>query len=798
MIRNYLVATFRVLRRDKRYTLITAFGLSLGLGTCFLIYSWVNYETSFDQYLAHSESIYRVVTKWDGSTEPGRATTYPMVRLRVLSQFPEVEESTRLFDRGFLGGKTRVAHGDKIFTDSKFFYADDAFFKIFPFKIIQGSALNPLQKPNAVVLTQRTAEKYFGHEDPIGKTLTVGANQEFEVTAVMENIPPNMHFHFDLLASMKSHPWIKVAEDNVWSGIVFHTYVKLKNNTYPADLEKKITTLLDHFPDDPQQFGKNIDLHLQPIRDIHLKSAMGFELEANGNSTYVYLFVTVAVLVLLVAIINYTNLASARHTQRFKEVGVRKVLGASRRQLITQFVSESLIITLIALGLAVLWVTLSRPLLPALSGKEYLSSRMVEPPVLAVLILITVAIGFLTGVFPALALSSFRPVKLFKGALSASSRGFTVRKVLMVSQFTVSIALTICTAITYQQVKFLHEAKLGYDLDHTIVLNIGFKELHDKYGLLKSQLMRNSSVVGATATSQLPTDIQTEENIDITKSQSLGVYFVSVDPDFFKVMNIPVKQGEKLISLMTVSDTINQFVLNESALKFIGWREDDAVNKGISIRHGNQHRGAVKGVVRDFHFQSLHHAVGPLVLEFNPESYQYLLVRVKYENLNETIGFIAKEWERVAAGIPFDYMFLDQQYDNLYRSEEQTSSLFMVFSVMAVLISLLGLFGLSAFTIERRTKEIGLRKILGAGNSTILMLVSKDFMILLLISFMLALPLGYYFMNTWLSNFAFKTNVGPLLFLLAGALNFLLGLFTLSYHSVRIAETNPVDTLRYE
>jgi putative ABC transport system permease protein len=417
---------------------------------------------------------------------------------------------------------------------------------------------------------------------------------------------------------------------------------------------------------------------------------------------------------------------------------------------------------------------------------------------LFVFVLITLLIGCLTGVFPALAISSFRPVKLFRVDMSSSSNGLAVRKILMVSQFTVSIALTICTAITYKQVNYLHDAELGYDLDHTIVLNIGFKEVREKYATLKSLLMTNSSVIGATASSQLPTDIQTEENIDMTKSQSLGVNFISIDPDFFRVMKIPVKQGSDLISSITVSDTLNQFVLNESAVKSIGWNADDAVNKLMSIRHGNQHSGPVKGVVSDFHFQSLHHAVGPLVLEFDPNNYQYLLVRVKHENLKETIGFISKQWEAVAAGLPFDYMFLDQEYDNLYKSEKQTSSLFITFSTMAVVISLLGLFGLSSFAVERRTKEIGLRKILGANNTSILKLISKDFLFLIIISFVLAVPLGYYFMNSWLANFAFRTSIGPMLFLLAGSVNFLLGLFTLVYHSLRIAETNPIDTLRYE
>lgn len=798
MIRNYIVSTLRVLIQEKLYTFINAVGLSIGLATCFLIYSWVKYETSYDTYFDSTDRTYRVVTTWDESTEQGRATTYPMIRTRVLAQLPEVESSVRVFDRGFLGSNTRIAYNDKIFTDSKFFYADSGYFKIFPFQFLKGDALNSLQKPNAVVITQQTAEKYFGDEDPIGKLITVGDEQEFEVTGVIENIPSNMHFHFDMIASMQSHPWIKMAEENVWSGIVFHTYVKLKEQASPTEVEKKITYVLDHFPNDPKGYGKGIDLHLQPVRDIHLKSAMGFEFEANGSSIYVYLFVSIAILVLLMAIINYTNLAGARHTKRFKEVGVRKVMGASRSQLVVQFVTESVMITLIGFCVALIWTGLAKSFIPEMSGTQYISNHWLEPKVFVSLVVITMLVGLFTGVSPAVALSAFQPVKLFKAKVSPDSGGIAIRKILMVSQFTISIALTICTAITYLQVIYLRDAKLGYQLDRTLVLNISDKQVHAKYDVLKSLLSNNSSILGATATSQLPTDVQTEENIDISPSQFLGVNYVSVDPDFFKVMGIELKQGEKLVSSMKVNDTVNQFVLNESALAAIGWNENDAVNRDMSIRHGNQHRGPVLGVVKDFHFKSLHHAVSPLVLEFDPGEYQYLLVRVKNENISSTINFITKQWEQVANGIPFDYMFLDQEYNRLYKSEIQTSSLFIVFASLAIAISLLGLFGLSSFAVQRRTKEIGLRKILGANNRTILALVSKEFAVLLLISFVLALPLGYYFMNEWMAHFASKAPIGIWIFLLAGAGNVLLGFFTLLYHSLRIAETSPVDTLRYE
>ncbi len=797
MIKNYFISAWRTLANDKLYTSINAIGLSIGLATCFLIYSWVKFETSYDKDFQNSDRVYRVVTKWKSSPEDGRATTYPMVRTRLLSQFPEIEVSTRLFDRGFLGSRTRIANNDKVFTDSKFFYADSTFFQVFPFHFIKGNATEALQKPNAVVLTEASAKKYFGSDDPVGKTITVG-NGEFEVTAVIENIPLNRHFHFDLLASMQSHPWIKMAEENVWSGISFHTYARLRSGASADELKQKLSYLLDHFPNDPEGYGKNVNLQLQPVQSIHLHSAMGFELEPNGSSIYVYLFVSIAVLVMLMAIINYTNLTGARYTKRFKEVGVRKVMGASRKQLIAQFVTESMMITVAACVLAIIWIEMAKPLIATFSAQSYVFTSLLEPGLLFSLAFFVLLVGLITGISPAIALSAFQPARLFKANVSASSGGITVRKVLIVSQFTISIALTICMAVTYQQVKFLKEAKLGYKLDHTLVLNIGFKEVKGKYALLKKQFSNNQDILGATATSQLPTDIETEENIDITSSQSLGVHCVSVDPDFFTVMGIPVKHGEKLISSMNETNTLNQFVLNESALKAIGWAEQDAVNKQMSIRHGNQKRGPVKGVVSDFHFQSLHHSVEPLVLEFNPDEYQYLLVKLKNDHLPETIRFIEQRWNQLAMGIPFEYSFLDQEYNRLYRSEQQTSSLFMVFATMAIIISMLGLFGLSSFAVERRTKEIGIRKILGANNGTILTLISKDFLVLLMISFVLALPLGYYFKQQWLTGFASQASIGWWLFLLAGVANFAIAIITLLYQGVRIGATNPIDTLRYE
>lgn len=798
MIRSYLRSTLRLLAKEKLYVFINALGLAVGLATCFLIYSWVRFETSYDTQYPNYDDIYRVVTDWDESSEPGMATTYPMVRTRVLSQFPEVETSARLFNQGFLGSKTPIRIEGRVFTDTKFFYADSTYLALFGFSMVDGNRVTALTRPNTVVLTRSAARKFFGDAPAIGKIIRVGKDRDMEVTGVMEDLPPNMHVHFDVLASMVSHPWIKGAENNVWSGIVFHTYVRLRQGASPSELETKLAKLLDNFPDDPEHIGKGLDLKLQPVTDIHLTSNRKFELEANGNSTYVYLFVSIAILVLLVAMVNYTNLATARHTQRFKEVGVRKVLGASRKQLVTQLMTESMMITSLAFIIAALLAEGGRPLLLSVTGQTFFEHSFLQPHWLVMAAAVVFIVGLFTGILPALALSSFEPVRLFRPGGASVSRGISVRKVLIVSQFAISMTLTICTAITYKQVTFLRNSRLGYQQDHTLVLDVNLPGVREKISVLKSEILRYPDVLGATATSQLPTDIQTGENIDVTASQTHGVYCVSVDADFFKVMGIPMRQGETLVQGLQPNDSMNRFVLNQQALNVVGWTEEDALGKLISIRHGNQKPGPVMGVVEDFHFQSLHHTIGPLVFEFNPDSYQYLLVKVKPERLTETLRFLSDTWNTLAEGMPFEYQFLDQQYNNLYRSEQQSGSLFIVFAALAIFISLLGLFGLSSFAMERRTREIGMRKILGADALRVILLVSKDFLVLVLVGFVIAVPLGYMFEDRWLSGFAFRTEIGAGLFLMCGLINGLLAIVTLLYHSVKISRMNPVETLRYE
>ncbi len=796
MLTNYFLVSLRTLLKDKVYAVINTLGLAIGLATCFLIFSWVSFETSYDNYFDHRDQLFRVITQWDDSPDDAHASTYPMVRSRVLSQFAEVEESTRLYNTSFLGSKTKITVGDVVNTSAAFYYADSTFFRVFPFSFVEGDS-RALRKPNSVVLTEKFSGILFGKENPVGKIIKIGSG-EFEVTAIVQDIPSNTHFHFDLVASMESHPWIKQAEENVWSGISFHTYIRLKEGSSAVALENKMKNLLNNFPNDPKGFGKNLSLKLQPLASIHLNSNLKFELLPNGSIAIVYLFITIAILVLVVAIVNYVNLATARYAQRLKEVGVRKVMGANRTQLLTQFISESLLVAFVSFLTAIVLIELARPLLQSISDVNYFSLRPYDGLVLIPFLFVTLFIGFLSGILPAFILSSIQPVKLFKPSIDSSWGSITLRKALVVFQFTISIVLTISTAITIQQLYFLRHQNIGYDREQTLILNIGYNGLHQKYELFQSALVQSPSVAGVTATSQLPTNIQSQENIDVPGQASLGVNYISVDPSFFDVMNAEIIKGKELLREVKPNDSIHFFALNETTLKAIGWSDEQALGNQISIRHGNQRPGNVVAIIKDFHFQSMHHPIGPLVFEFTPEHYQFLLIKLKpgqtTAGLNATEGI----WKQIAGNLPFEFSFLDEEYNSLYKQEQLTGSLFTAFSAIALLIALLGLFGLSSFAVSKRAKEIGIRKILGADLWNIALLLSRDFGYLLSIALVVALPIALYFKREWLSGFAYQATISVWIFAGAIVINFLLAFLTIGYHCLKASTINPTETLRSE
>ncbi len=797
MLSNYIAVSIRNLVKDKLYTLINALGLAVAIATCYFIFSWVKFETTYDTF-HNSGNLYRLATQWDNEPSEGYATAFPMVRTRVLSEFPEVEESARVFNTSFLGSKTSIVYQTHINTNSVLYYADSTFFKIFPANFIDGAATVALAKPNAIVLTSSLALKLFGNENPIGKLVTIGDHKSFEVTGIISDWPVNSHMHFDMIASMESHPWIQEAEQSVWSGISFHTYVRLKKGASAKLLQQKINNLFDHFPDDPKGFGKTINAVLQPVQSIHLTSHLKSELLPNGDSRIVYLFITIALLVLVVAIVNYINLSTARYTQRFKEVGVRKVMGANRLQLMTQFISESLTISIAALLLSIVLIESFRPLLISIASEKYFSLKLYDITHIIPFLLSGLIIGIVSGFFPALLLSGIQPVKLFKPSFDSALKGTTLRKGLVVFQFAISIILTICTATTFQQIQFLKNESTGYNREQVVVVPIGYTGVKEKYELLKSTLETLPTVDGVAFTSQLPTNVQTAENIDLPDSRQLGVYYLSVDPQFFSTLGIDLHTDKSLLSKVVPNDSIHYFAINESALQSIGWTSEQALNSKISIRHGNQQLGAIVAVIKNFHFQSMHSAIQPLVIEFTPSDYEYMLVKVNSGDVQQTLKSMETSWKNLAGSIPFDYSFLDENYRALYQHEQLTGDLFTAFSIIALSIALLGLFGLASFAVTKRTKEIGIRKILGAEFKNILLLLTKDFGFLLLVALVLSVPVGYYFQREWLSGFAYRTEIGISLFVMAGLVNLTLAFMTIAYHCIRASKVNTVETLRNE
>jgi len=795
MIRNYLKVALRNLYKKKLYTIINAFGLALGLSISFIIYSWVTNELSYDQFHKDYKNIYRLIEADESGS--GYASISPAAKTALLEKIPEVEYSIRIFKSGFLGGKTKVAYGNKVFTNDNIYYTDPEFFQIFSFQILEGNPESILDKPNAVVITEKTAKKYFGDEDPLGKTLILSDRKQLEVTGILKNLSKQSHFHFDLLVSMGSHPWGDISKIDMGSAYVFHTYLKVyPDASLPVILNKFNKLIYEVVSEDYASDLINV-FKLQPLADIHLKSDLRMELEANNDMKYIYLFSTIALLVIFIAGINYINLATAYSFDRAKEVGVRKVLGALKKQLMFQYLSESLIISFIALILAIFLIELLQPLLTSLSDIGDIRIYQ-NVSLFLVLIVLTVLIGLIAGFFPSLILSSLHPIQSLKSNFNKTDRRGGMRKVLVIFQFSISILLILSTVIIYQQLQFLQKKKLGYTKDHVLILHIGYPDLKNKHDVLKNAILSDERIINATAVSQLPANIITGEYIDTPDGEKYGVFFISIDNDFFNTLDVPVIIGEDRIGSLTPEQYQNKFVLNQTALKEIGWKNEEAIDKKIVIRHGNMQPGPIIGIVEDFNFQSLHHSLGPLVFEFVPESYEYLLVKVKADNIPLTIDYIQSQWHNIAGDIPFDYSFLDSEYDSLYKAEMQTGKLFIVFAIIATLIAMLGLFGLSSYAAFKRTKEMGIRKVFGASGLSIIKLLSKDFTLLVVLAFVITTPIAYYFMKKWLQAFAYRTEIHPLYIILPGCFVLVLALITVGYHSMKAAGTNPVKTLRYE
>jgi putative ABC transport system permease protein len=792
MLWNYLKVTWRNIRRYKGYSFINIVGLAVGLTSCILILLWVQDELSYDRFHTSADDLYRIVAEWR-KTEP--ATHYWPVCAPLApalkEEFPEIIRATRFtrLRRGQL-----VKFGDKNFTEAQICLTDPDFFEMFTFPFIQGDVQTALSNPDSFVLTEEMAAKYFGTENPLGKTLNINNEYDFTVTGVIKNIPHNSHLQFDFLASFVriedfERAWAVL--DN-WTLSGFATYVQLDKNASRVELTDKIANYLQKHV----QESKDI-IYLQSLKDVHLFSShIQFGMEGQGDIRYVYIFSIVAFFILVIASINFMNLATARSSNRVKEVGLRKVVGAKRAQLIRQFFCESVVMAFCSLILAVVLVEFFLPVFINLSGKQLSLDFTSHINILSAIVLLTLITGFLSGSYPALFLSSLRPVKILKGISKTEGQGYLFRRILVVSQFSLSILLIICTVVVSHQVGFMRNKKLGFDKEQVAYFPIR-DELVQRYESLKSELLKNTGIKNVAVSSNLPTSgvILTTDKVTWEGKNPEEVVVLEVTSagyDFTETFNMEMVKGRSFSKEFS-SDEEEAIVINETAEKIIGI-EDPA---GKQLVFGES-AVTIIGVVKDYHFKSLHSEIEPLVLAIVPSLYRYVFVKLDAADIPNTLINIESTWKSFFPDTPFEFHFLDEAYEKLYRSEQQMGTLFNSFTILAVFISCLGLFGLASFMAEKRTKEIGIRKVLGASVIGIVALLNKQFAKWVLIANVIAWPVAYYAMSRWLQGFAYRINLGIWIFALAAAIALGIAVVTVSYQSIKAALANPADSLRYE
>jgi len=779
MIKNYFKITFRYLLKHKGYSFINISGLAIGMACCLLITLWILDELSVDRFHRDPQSICHVLVHTDVKNN---STTPLLLGPTLKEDFAEVVDFTRFH---WMFGSTMLTYKKKSFNENRLRIIDPSFFRIFNFPFIKGNPDTAFKNPHSVVLTESLAEKYFGREDPIGKVLTMNQEHKLSVTGIVKSPPHNSTIKFDILIPMELKISITGKWYTDWSNLFTYTFIKLKKNCSPEEVTKKISSVI-------QEHGgmKNTVLKLLPLKERYFLFY--------SDKIYIYIFLTIAVFILIIACFNFVNLSTARSAERAKEIGMRKTLGAQRKNIISQFLGESFLFSFIAIVLAFLLITLLLPLFNSLTGKEINISWQTILPLALGLALFT---GFAAGSYPALFLSTFQPVRIMRENLKSGSKGAGFRKILVVVQFSLSIMLIIGMFMVYNQIGFIKGSNIGYDREH--IINIALGGGSEKYyQTLKNELLREKKIISISGTcASLPyfhwhLPGFSWEGKD--PGQKISISYNGIDYDFIKNMKIKLLEGRDF-SRKFPTDITNAYLINKEMNKLMG--EKSAL--GAWLKRGDEsgkniESGTIIGVMENFHFNSMQRQIEPLILKLEHEAVDNMLIRIQPGDIAKTLSFIEKKWKNIIPGYPFEFSFLDEEFNKSYQNLERTGSILNSFAVLAIIISCLGLFGLASFTVEERTKEIGIRKVLGSSASGIVWLLSKDFSRCILIAIGIAWPLGYWIMKQWLQNFAYRTKIGFHIFILSAALVFVIGLITISYQSIKAARANPVNSLRYE
>jgi putative ABC transport system permease protein len=807
MIKNYLKIALRNLRKNKVFSFINIFGLAIGL-TCFMLIAvFVYNELSYDKYPADAKNMYRVILSATGN---GNVVVYPNVDVAVgkgiKNAFPEVKSYTRLAPASDF-----VKYDDKEFKEEHLVFADSNFLQMFTIPLIEGNATNALVQPNSIVISKAFAKKYFGNEEAIGKMLAIGTRGAvYKVTGVIDKVPDNSHFHFDAFLSLST--WHIINE--TWSNIGMYTYLLLDKNADTKKLEAKFPELVAKYVVPEVQHDMGVSLaeaqksvntfvfSLQPLSDIHLHSNTKYELEPNGDIQYVYIFSALAIFILLLACVNFTNLSTARAFKRAREVGIRKVLGSIKKQLIAQFLAESVLLTFFSMVCAFVLIFLLLPYFNQLANKNIDYSFFLDYRSILVILSLSLLVGMLAGVYPAFFLSGFNPIKVLKGPASAQgSQKKVLRSSLIIFQFFVSTALIIATIIVYQQLHYMQNEKLGYDKEQVLYLQdtqlLGLRDVRNAF---KQTLLQDNRIVSASIGTNVPgnpnmdgTQIYPKDKQANENDVEIHTNIFHIDYDYIPTLGIHIAQGRNFSK--DYSTDSFAVVINEAAVRDLGWSGTNPIGKTIVT--SGQHEYKVVGVATDFHYASLKQKIAPLMMMISYPG-PGLIVRIKTADVHGLLADIKKQWDKLNAGAPFAYYFLDDNFAKLYASEQRTQKIFSSFALIAIIIASLGLFGLSAFVIEQRTKEIGIRKVLGASIKQVLMLVSKEFLLLIGIAFIISIPVTWWAMNQWLQDFAYRINISAWVFAIAGIVAILIALITISFQAIKAAVANPVKSLRTE
>ena len=817
MFKNYFKVAFRNLLKRKGFSLINILGLATGMAVCLLIVLFIQSELGYDKHNEKAPGIYRIALE---RSYPGRSTSYAIIPqsigAAIKTEYPEVLESTRLYN--FTGnGNFFLRIGEKTFEEKRVLAVDSNFFRVFTCKAVHGDLATALEKPHSVVINETTAKKYFGTTDAVGKKFETDGNdttETFAITAVVADWPDNSHFLFDMLLSTSTFQFTRRPN---YTGFAAATYLLLNPNSSYKTLEAKFPDVIKKYVspeinrvfnqswEDFQKAGNGYHYYLQPLTRIHLISSLEAELRPNGSMTAVYIFGVVAIFILLLACINFINLSTARSVERAKEVGIRKTFGSEKSSLIGQFLIESVFVSVISMLIAFGIIILLIPAFNTISGKELSVAYFLQPKWILVLIAFVLITGLIAGLYPAFVLSSFNPIMVLKGRFKSNRYGLALRNGLVIFQFAISVILIISTIVVNRQMTYMLGNKLGFKKDHVVVIE-RTDLVEDQFAAFKNELLGVSGVASASGTSTMPGN----QNFFGTTWQEVGSKApmtgrgMIVDEDYAKTLGLELKEG-RFLSKEFSTDTLS-VVMNERAVKELGLKNANgsrltSPDGRYNAPDGSSYAYNVVGVVKDFHYHSLHEPISPLVIinskKFGGRS-GLVALRVQGDNFKGSIASIESVWKKFVKGKPFNYYFLDQSLEDQYKAEQTTQRIFTIFSGLAIFIACIGLLGLAAYATQQRTREISIRKVLGASESSIVSMLSKDFLKLVLVSSAIAFPIAWWGMNKWLQDFAYRTDIGWWIFIAAGIIALLIALLTVSTQALKAALTNPVKNLRTE